>query len=1019
MKKLLLFAVAILFAGSAWAQDFNKDGIYYNILSENTVEVTHNGIGTTYENTISIPAVVIHPTTNVAYTVVKIGNSAFEGYDNVLFNTSRVYNVYVPSTITTIGSKAFYEMRNNSLTGSDVTLNFLADNAPSYSGDATNIFWKGEDYLFWTGKDSENEQIDNLIYPNGSTSYNSWGNFNNRTSTTNYTLTFDLDGGAFATGIPTSFEVRNGYLVRASNFPTPTKDGFSFNGWTMNAVSVPAEFTTNNWNANTTITAEWIAQEYTLTYDANCDFGVTPVGPAGLPTCAAPAGQTFSTLDAVTLDVTMTKGGYTFAGWYTNEDLTEGPITTIPAGTTHDVTVYAKWEASSFAVTYIDPIALVEGALAPATITGLTPATFTFGEETAPALPATIEKVGYTFDGWNPEAINTLYAGAQEFKANWIANTYNVVYNANDGVGENTQTITYDAWRTEAGVLIFNGNTYTKTGFTLKGWNTEINGTGTNYALEQRLDHDLATEGEVTLYAIWEADDFALTFNEAGGTMVESIKPTYNQAIGTLPTSTQDGMAFIGWYIDGEKITAETIWNFDEPKTAYAVWYKALEQKADCEGNENGRIKVKFKTNSIIDITFNVTIEGNEREFTTGDVMNFRFEDLAAGDYTVVVEGADNTFDAVNIHNFNFTFTSIPDLTLPVQGGEAVVFTAIGNGDYTWNHTPALYAVDNNERIDIMKTFTEATEVSVTGRYEAIGGGACEKTMTLEVDVQVCPEATATDVDGNEYDVFDFDGKCWFRENLRAENYAPVAGEETVAIPFARVYEHPEVSEVPESYGKLYNWTSAANGTSVSPLLVGRQGACPEGWRLPTAGDLNAMTQYTSTQLRTDEAGWINGVGTNETGFTAEPAGVYNSGLQRFEKIYSRTGFWSSDINANGEATYGQICYTCNQFTMEQTANPIGLSVRCIQVIEPLVYVTEATTAGIKGFFARGSYDLSGIEFRAEGATEWTVINAETFESYGFEFAADLAAGTYEYRAVVKNLEDVLYAGETQTFVVE
>lgn len=45
----------------------------------------------------------------------------------------------------------------------------------------------------------------------------------------------------------------------------------------------------------------------------------------------------------IILPTTMVKPGYTFVGWYLNEDFTGEKITKIPAGIYHDITIYAKF----------------------------------------------------------------------------------------------------------------------------------------------------------------------------------------------------------------------------------------------------------------------------------------------------------------------------------------------------------------------------------------------------------------------------------------------------------------------------------------------------------------------------------------------------------------------------------------------------------------------------------------------------------------------------------------------------
>ncbi|MBO4663416.1 MAG: leucine-rich repeat domain-containing protein [Bacteroidaceae bacterium] len=92
--KVLLFFIATLFSVCGWAYDFEKDGIYYNILSEKdkTVEVTHYGYGS-YNGDITIPTKVND------YDVVRIGSEAFY--------MSAITSISISNSITEIGGGSF------------------------------------------------------------------------------------------------------------------------------------------------------------------------------------------------------------------------------------------------------------------------------------------------------------------------------------------------------------------------------------------------------------------------------------------------------------------------------------------------------------------------------------------------------------------------------------------------------------------------------------------------------------------------------------------------------------------------------------------------------------------------------------------------------------------------------------------------------------------------------------------------------------------------------------------------
>ena len=100
MRKLFLLFWALLATTSLWAHDFEVDGIYYNYLDGNNVEVTDDGNDyyKEYSGAVTIPASITYNGTT--YSVTSIGDHAFE---SSLYLTS----ITIPSSVTSIGESAF------------------------------------------------------------------------------------------------------------------------------------------------------------------------------------------------------------------------------------------------------------------------------------------------------------------------------------------------------------------------------------------------------------------------------------------------------------------------------------------------------------------------------------------------------------------------------------------------------------------------------------------------------------------------------------------------------------------------------------------------------------------------------------------------------------------------------------------------------------------------------------------------------------------------------------------------
>ncbi len=115
------------------------------------------------------------------------------------------------------------------------------------------------------------------------------------------TLTFDPAGGSVT---PTTMQVSNGEAI--GTLPTPTREGFIFDGWYVDGVEINSG---DIWSYSTdkTAIAQWI-EIFTLTLDANG-------GSVSQNAIDVINGQSIGTLP------TPTRSGYRFAGWYIGDTL--------------------------------------------------------------------------------------------------------------------------------------------------------------------------------------------------------------------------------------------------------------------------------------------------------------------------------------------------------------------------------------------------------------------------------------------------------------------------------------------------------------------------------------------------------------------------------------------------------------------------------------------------------------------------------------------------------------------------
>ena len=198
--------------------------------------------------------------------------------------------------------------------------------------------------------------------------------------------------------------------------------------------SVPADVTT--------LTVQWTAPTYTVTLHAN----------GGTINSGNVTEYTYGVGAALPTDVTRT--GYTFKGWYDNENLTGSPVTAIGGTEMGNKEYWAKWEINQYTITFD-------------TAGGSAVASITQDYGTAITAPADPTREGYTFIGWDKAIPTTMPAENMTITAKWKVNQYTITFDTNGG--SEIAPITQDY-----GTAITAPADPTREGYTFIGWDTEI-----------------------------------------------------------------------------------------------------------------------------------------------------------------------------------------------------------------------------------------------------------------------------------------------------------------------------------------------------------------------------------------------------------------------------------------------------------------------------------------------------------------------------------------------------------------
>ena len=160
----------------------------------------------------------------------------------------------------------------------------------------------------------------------------------------------------------------------------------------------------------TALTVQWTAPTYAVTLNTN---GGT-INNGNVTGYTYGVGATLPTAD----DMTYT--GYTFKGWYDNENLTGSPVTAIGGTETGNKEYWAKWEINQYTITFD-----TNGG------SEIAPITQDYGTKiTTPADPI---RKGYTFKGWDKEIPKTMPAENITVKAQWEINQYAITFDTNGG----------------------------------------------------------------------------------------------------------------------------------------------------------------------------------------------------------------------------------------------------------------------------------------------------------------------------------------------------------------------------------------------------------------------------------------------------------------------------------------------------------------------------------------------------------------------------------------------------------
>ena len=208
-----------------------------------------------------------------------------------------------------------------------------------------------------------------------------------------------------------------------------------------------------------------------------------------------------------------------------------------------DQTVVANFTAISYTIGY---------DLAGGSVASANPTSYTI--ESSAITLNNPTKTGYTFAGWTgtglaePTTSVTIAAGStgdRSYTATWQVNKYTITFDSNGGSAIDPITQDYGSAVTPPAAP-------TKSGYDFTGWEPAVPAT-------------MPAEN-ITCVAQWTINQYTITFNTAGGSVIAPITQDYATAVVAPANPTRDGYTFAGWdkdiptNIPAENVTITATW---------------------------------------------------------------------------------------------------------------------------------------------------------------------------------------------------------------------------------------------------------------------------------------------------------------------------------------------------------------------------------------------------------------------------------------------------------------------------
>ncbi len=200
-----------------------------------------------------------------------------------------------------------------------------------------------------------------------------------------------------------------------------------------------------------------------------------------------------------------------------------------------------------------------------------------------------------------------------------------------------------------------------------------------------------------------------------------------------------------------------------------------------------------------------------------------------------------------------------------------------------------------------------------------------------------CPVLTATDIDGNVYNVIGIGNQCWMKENLKVTKYKdgtsiPNITDNTTWMGLttgAYCWYNNDAATYKSTYGAMYNWYAVNTGK-----------LCPSGWHVPSDSEWTILTDYLGgvaiaggKMKETGTSNWYppNLGATNSSGFTGLPGAQRHIYDGDFHNLTFDGYWWTATEFSATHAWYRFLYYNGTDASRGNFNKGYGHSIRCLK----------------------------------------------------------------------------------------